>query len=353
MDLPRPARPLALARLHPVAQPFDLHRALRRPAGSRRSPRTPPAPRGPGRGSCRRCAGRSPARRPGVSIFKRLDQHRSALRGRVRAGTQPPGRADGRARGTRRWCRSPRARCPETDAIRSRTGPPLAPATRSSPFSSITSSSVLASSSARPRSAISRSSHSSIRSASDGIMKVAPSAPAGALRRSAPFPPWRGSVPLPPRRPVAARARSQQRRRRRFRAPCREPDRDAQGLPFAAGFDLDRPQPVEHPARHHLAARPVGAGQHDQQLALARHPDAVEAAQLRCAAPRPCRPVVCSRSSPPCSPAISSRLSTHDQQAAERACRAVRHARSPRPGARRSSAAPGHSNASGGAGGML
>ena len=36
------------------------------------------------------------------------------------------------------------------------------------------------------------------------------------------------------------------------------------------GFDLDRAQPLEHASGDDLAARAVGAGQHDQQLAVAR-----------------------------------------------------------------------------------
>src|SRR6185312_825 len=119
---------------------------------------------------------------------------------------------------------APRA-VPWTGAIRNRTGLPLAPATRSSPFSSISSSMLLASSSGRPRA-------------------------------------------------------TDQSPRRRLRAPRGEPDGDPQRLAPAAGFDLDRAEPVEDPARDHLPARPVGARQDDQQLPVARHPDPVEAAQL-------------------------------------------------------------------------
>ena len=47
VDLPRPASALALARLHPVAQPFDLDRALRRqPLGDARRERAQGLPVG-------------------------------------------------------------------------------------------------------------------------------------------------------------------------------------------------------------------------------------------------------------------------------------------------------------------
>ncbi len=63
-------------------------------------------------------------------------------------------------------------------------------------------------------------------------------------------------------------------------APRRHADGHDQRSARAAGFDLDRAQAIEHATRHDLAARPVGAGQHDQQLAVAGPADAVEAPQL-------------------------------------------------------------------------
>ena len=49
--------------------------------------------------------------------------------------------------------------------------------------------------------------------------------------------------------------------------PRGQPDGDAQRPARAVGFDLDRAQTLEHAPGDDLAARAVGAGQHQQQLA--------------------------------------------------------------------------------------
>src|SRR5207249_8378429 len=63
-------------------------------------------------------------------------------------------------------------------------------------------------------------------------------------------------------------------------APGGQPDRDLERAALAVGFDLDRAQALERAPRDDLAARSVRAREQDQELALARPPDAVEAAQL-------------------------------------------------------------------------
>ncbi len=143
---------------------------------------------------------------------------------------------------------------------------PLAAATRSSPRSSITISSV------RRRAARGRGRPSAaaatalIRRARARIMKPArgrlPSA-AGALPDAATADSRRVCEAVRRRRRCAAASRLARapagRRRSVARARPPGPTETRSGRRVALGFDLDRAQPVEHAPGDHLAARPVGA----------------------------------------------------------------------------------------------
>ncbi len=63
-------------------------------------------------------------------------------------------------------------------------------------------------------------------------------------------------------------------------APRGEPDRHAQRTPDTVGLDLDRAQAVEHASGDDLTAGAVRAGQHNEQLGVAGAPDPIEAPQL-------------------------------------------------------------------------
>ncbi len=150
---------------------------------------------------------------------------------------------------------------PCTGTIRRRTvSCPLEAATRSSPRSSITTSSVPASSSARPRSAISRSSHNSD---PESIGEIIVSIVSRPFSRRAAALVWASSS-SPSTSPCQAAIPTETRSGRR--------------CPPASTLIARRR--CERAPGDDLPARPVGAGQQHRELALAGPPDAVEAAQL-------------------------------------------------------------------------
>src|SRR5579862_4630413 len=146
--------------------------------------------------------------------------------------------------------------------------------TRSSDSCSIAISSVAASSSRWPRTAVKRISQSSDSGSTTRLCSGGPTERGGrgagqgsglaAVGTAA-----RGAGPL--EQLLAAL----------LGAPGDEPDRDLERPALAVGFDLDRAQARERAARDDLATRAVGAGEHHEQLELTGPSDAVEVAQLR------------------------------------------------------------------------
>src|ERR1700726_4305256 len=144
--------------------------------------------------------------------------------------------------------------------------------TRSSDSCSITISSVPASSSRWPRTAVKRISQSSDSGSTTGLCSGRPNE---RRRRRA----GEGSLATAVGSAARGARALEQLLAPLLPPPPREADGDLEGLGLAIGFDLDRAQSRERSAGYDLTARPVGAGEHHQQLELARPPDAVEVAQ--------------------------------------------------------------------------